>query len=827
MSCIRTVSYIINCGYARVTIYENSPTQRGCHGRKSIDSKQRAFNFRSQFSDCPNYGIPSDYFEPRGKDGSSQFDRDCQKILNGFTSLKWPSNSKIDRETYLMKFSSTKWSELSTTEKAMHSMTQCSHCYDTSFEYQKTFPLKPFFQPQCVPVVQIDRERLKRQGTKKFTSNVLAELNSVYVEETNVTFRDAILKQKSLGLEKKKSQYERKKEKRDMQKKFTKQVNESFAERAAITMLTEGESKRKYHRKRLAQSFVTPNNQPLSKKPKKHSPNFNNVEWDKENLEHTLQNWPSDSPINWSAIARDHGVPGGNAGQVVKEFANSLGLFTSEGSTPRRKPRLRAKKVRLPGSDISIPSNPAVTVVNREIQTMVESGRFTLGEQCAPYKLTKYVPINGTLSVQETIVNARKVPLLELRKRLLHKQCQYMRLTPTPTIEAMSVSELQDRISKFGGNANSSSHGDLCKFLCSYERSRSLVLWHDHATILKMGFLMVTVHTLYDPAVFLTDEEYRERNPDLLPLSIQSEVEQPEIYMLSLGGSSIEDQAAVIGDRLECLGDLSLPLDADNGVQVTDTLRFFIGDHPAAQFEQGTKQGGTYKCGTCGSKDSMFDDQAYSLQCKWRDLHDLQSICISGVHGREAGILKPFDNLKVDQLRRELRARGVNDTSKSKPVLREMLDNILLGIVRVPALLLTNPTQTLKSLNLHRYEVIASEPLHDVKGHLINIITELPSILPEENTTTQCKHLFLFSERKKVWSRLTSCYYSDISPLKRVGMQLKSPGSSSNNNQDQQHLVLQRSRENPPAAFTALQQLLDAYGVMCRAFPCTKENFKK
>ena len=77
-------------------------------------------------------------------------------------------------------------------------------------------------------------------------------------------------------------------------------------------MLVEGESKRKYNRKRLAQSFTTPD-QPPSKKPKKHSPNFNNVEWDKENLEQTLRSWPGDIPVNWTAVARDHGVTGGNS----------------------------------------------------------------------------------------------------------------------------------------------------------------------------------------------------------------------------------------------------------------------------------------------------------------------------------------------------------------------------------------------------------------------------------------------------------------------------------------------------------------------------------
>jgi len=118
---------------------------------------------------------------------------------------------------------------------------------------------------------------------------------------------------------------------------------------------------------------------------------------------------------------------------------------------------------------------------------------------------------------------------------------------------------------------------------------------------------------MYDPAVFLTNEEYLSQN-EATDISIQSEVEQPEIHMLCMGSSSIADQAALLGDRVDCLITPSTPVVASNGVEIYDNLRFFTGDHPAAQFEQGTQQGGRYKCGSCGCKDAMFSDQAHSLQ---------------------------------------------------------------------------------------------------------------------------------------------------------------------------------------------------------------------
>jgi hypothetical protein len=47
---------------------------------------------------------------------------------------------------------------------------------------------------------------------------------------------------KTIKLEKKKSKYDNRKEKRRVQKQFTQSVNKRFAEKAAITFLAEGES---------------------------------------------------------------------------------------------------------------------------------------------------------------------------------------------------------------------------------------------------------------------------------------------------------------------------------------------------------------------------------------------------------------------------------------------------------------------------------------------------------------------------------------------------------------------------------------------------------
>ena len=109
--------------------------------------------------------------------------------------------------------------------------------------------------------------------------------------------------------------------------------------------------------------------------------------------------------------------------------------------------------------------------------------------------------------------------------------------------------------------------------------------------------------------------------------NIQSYIEEPEIHIIALSSSSQEDQAALISDRLECIKEL---MTTTNGIVVTDKLFFFTGDKPAAQFERGTQQGGYYKCGSCGCRSTRMDDLAYSLNCKWRSMGDLQTLVLAG-----------------------------------------------------------------------------------------------------------------------------------------------------------------------------------------------------
>ncbi len=94
--------------------------------------------------------------------------------------------------------------------------------------------------------------------------------------------------------------------------------------------------------------------------------------------------------------------------------------------------------------------------------------------------------------------------------------------------------------------------------------------------------------------------------------------------------------------------------------------------------------------------------------------------------------INPMDNLEVQDLRIELHLRGVPTESKKKPQLEKEFDELRRGITNVPALLQGVPDMPLFELGLEHYEISPVEPLHDIKGHLSNLIDKLRKSLSGE-----------------------------------------------------------------------------------------------
>ena len=129
-------------------------------------------------------------------------------------------------------------------------------------------------------------------------------------------------------------------------KKCRDEVSKQMNENAALFTLTEDESLSRYQRKWLSQSFVKPSS---LKRLKSHSPSDENVTWNADQVD--LTNFPQDTKINWSKIAREHGVSNRNGGQIIKKYAvrSSIDVDCLKQKQSVNTRRVRSCKRKLPG----------------------------------------------------------------------------------------------------------------------------------------------------------------------------------------------------------------------------------------------------------------------------------------------------------------------------------------------------------------------------------------------------------------------------------------------------------------------------------------------
>ena len=163
----------------------------------------------------------------------------------------------------------------------------------------------------------------------QLTRHVLCELQPVYENIYGMSFTKAVSQCKESGLQQTPTQSEKRKRKRSVQQECRDHIQKQMRKTDAMNMLAEGQSLKSYQRLRLCQGFETPDQTHIQTKhnpQRKHSPNFENVMWDKEKAATDLTEWPIGTTINWSHFAKEHGIPERNGGQVAKEFAKENGI---------------------------------------------------------------------------------------------------------------------------------------------------------------------------------------------------------------------------------------------------------------------------------------------------------------------------------------------------------------------------------------------------------------------------------------------------------------------------------------------------------------------
>ena len=241
-------------------------------------------------------------------------------------NLRGP-HSRQKHQSYIETFSIENWEKLLQSAKEKHRLSSCLECALKQTDLQQAFS-GPTFKP--IQNFTSDVESLSLNTTaSQLTQHVLSELQPVYEKAYGMSFTTVVSECAGSGLQQKPTKVERR-GKRRIQQEVRDHINGQMRATDATNVL-EGLSLKSYKRLRLAQAFETPEakrnrylNNPTSER--KHSPKFENVTWDKEQVLADLRQWPVGNTINWSEFARQHSIPGRNGGQVAKEFAKENGI---------------------------------------------------------------------------------------------------------------------------------------------------------------------------------------------------------------------------------------------------------------------------------------------------------------------------------------------------------------------------------------------------------------------------------------------------------------------------------------------------------------------
>ena len=328
-----------------------------------------------------------------------------------------------------------------------------------------------------------------------------------------------------------------------------------------------------------------------------------------------------------------------------------------------------------------------------------------------------------------------------------------MRLSTDHNISQMSKEDILALVSKVAPSVlpefESKNLQGMQTLLRGFQRQRALRVWSDHSVLLGYGLVLIVVGAVYDPLVYLTDDELVKSHK--ATMTVQEMVEQGEVYIMAHCSSSSADQAGLIPERVDSLSD---PIVVEDGLRVHDSLRFFKGDKQSAWFETGIQRGGYYCCIACDAHVRDFNDFTTLVQSRrLRGLADIQSMATCGVFGQVPNRVCSFESLNHEELRQELVSRWIYDFPPNyKKAMTDILKDHLCGVQRVPALLLLNPTTDLGEMNLIDYTVLSFEPLHDLKGHIANLLSQLSSVITQPQVKSQVQeYLNNFTKKPKLY----------------------------------------------------------------------------
>ncbi|XP_065681593.1 uncharacterized protein LOC136095227 [Hydra vulgaris] len=158
----------------------------------------------------------------------------------------------------------------------------------------------------------------------------------------------------------------------------------------------------------------------IGQKRKRHSPNPNNIDFNKVEMLNEVQKMKKGSEINLSALAKKYKIDGLNGNMVVREFLEQNNVdITAFSSTKLNKTRVRRKLNKLSGSGISVPIPRSFKKIKEDLNQNITCGKYILGTLIEP-KIYSSISTDkhGKIEISKSSISGRKISLHELRKKI-------------------------------------------------------------------------------------------------------------------------------------------------------------------------------------------------------------------------------------------------------------------------------------------------------------------------------------------------------------------------------------------------------------------------
>lgn len=197
---------------------------------------------------------------------------------------------------------------------------------------------------------------------------------------------------------------------------------------------------------------------------------------------------------------------------------------------------------------------------------------------------------DNKLVIEEFTVEGRKLSLKHWREKTLKKHEQFMKLNEDLYFEDLSKNDIISELKQLNEYES-----DMREKLKKLQRTINFIIWHETYTIDNHGHVVMMVNVLYDPAIHLADNEYKEKYGKIV--NVQAQIERPELYIIGCCRAN-DEQLGYIITRAICLQGLELNISV-NGIEINDVMQFFHGDGPTAQLESGQQKGGFFFCSYC------------------------------------------------------------------------------------------------------------------------------------------------------------------------------------------------------------------------------------